>query len=78
MKEDVRKALAEIRLEEGKQRLLRHAVVYAGVMAFLVALALFVTRHSLWVVWVALGWGLGLVFHAMRCKRAEYQMAKTG
>ena len=78
MKEEVRRALAEIRVEEGKKHLVRHAVVYAVVMALLIVLALFVTKKSLWVVFVALGWGLGLAMHALRCRMAERRLMAHG
>lgn len=37
---------------------------YIIIMAFLTALNLLTSPHYLWVVWPALGWGLGLLLHA--------------
>jgi transcriptional regulator with XRE-family HTH domain len=47
-----------------------HATQYVIVVAFLAAVNFFTVRHYhyhvYWVVWVALGWGLGLLLHGLR------------
>jgi transcriptional regulator with XRE-family HTH domain len=43
-----------------------HLGQYVVVMLVLTALNLFTRPERLWVVWPALGWGVGLLFHAMR------------
>ena len=40
-----------------------HLMQYAIVMASLTTINLLVTPHYLWVVWPALGWGIGLLSH---------------
>ncbi|MFP7673681.1 2TM domain-containing protein [Marivita sp. S0852] len=42
-----------------------HAVQYAVVMVVLLLLNLFTNPDYLWVVWPALGWGLGVAVHGM-------------
>lgn len=42
-----------------------HLVKYSVVMTFLLALNLITDPHYLWVVWPALGWGIGLVGHGL-------------
>ncbi|QEL56693.1 2TM domain-containing protein [Chromobacterium paludis] len=43
----------------------RHLAQYALVMALLTAINLLTMPHRLWVVWPALGWGIGLLLHAV-------------
>ena len=43
-----------------------HITVYVVVMTLLLALNVFVTGGGLWAIYPALGWGLGLAFHALR------------
>jgi transcriptional regulator with XRE-family HTH domain len=43
-----------------------HATIYVVVIAFLFGLNLLVTGGGVWAIYPALGWGLGLAFHAMR------------
>jgi hypothetical protein len=44
-----------------------HLISYLAVNTFLLLLNLFVSPGFLWVVFPALGWGLGLFFHAVQC-----------
>lgn len=41
-----------------------HAFVYGGVIALLIAVNFAGGKHHYWALWVAVGWGLGLAFHA--------------
>ena len=34
--------------------------------AFLAIVNIVTYRHYLWVLWVALGWGMGVLFHGLR------------
>lgn len=43
-----------------------HLTVFVCVNAFLIILNLITTPHSLWFYWVTLGWGIGLVAHALQ------------
>jgi len=43
-----------------------HLAQYAVVMLVLLTVNLLTRPQHLWVVWPALGWGMGLVFHALR------------
>jgi hypothetical protein len=45
-----------------------HAIAYVLVMALLVALNVS-TGGPYWVLWVAAGWGMGLVLHAFLALR---------
>ena len=42
-----------------------HLAVFGCVLAGLTVLNLAVTPQKLWVLWVALGWGVGVVSHAL-------------
>lgn len=42
-----------------------HAIQYAAVMAGLLVLNLLTNPGYLWVVWPALGWGIGLAMHGL-------------
>lgn len=42
-----------------------HAIQYGVVMAGLLVLNLLTSPGSLWVVWPALGWGIGLALHGL-------------
>lgn len=44
----------------------RHLLKYVLVVALLAGVNLLVSPHRLWVQWVVLGWGLGLLGHALR------------
>ena len=41
-----------------------HLVSYVVIMAFLLVINM-LTSNYMWVVWPALGWGLGLLFHGL-------------
>ncbi|MDR3375078.1 MAG: helix-turn-helix domain-containing protein [Ancalomicrobiaceae bacterium] len=43
-----------------------HAVTYVVVIAFLACLNLYSSPHTLWVIYAALGWGVGLALHGFR------------
>jgi hypothetical protein len=47
-----------------RRALFNDAFSYLVVMAFLLAVNLLSSPAYMWVVWPALGWGLGLLFHA--------------
>ncbi|WP_085315330.1 2TM domain-containing protein [Derxia lacustris] len=47
------------------KRFYLHVGQYAVVMLFLLAINLLTRPHNLWVVWPALGWGIGLALHAI-------------
>jgi hypothetical protein len=42
-----------------------HLVAYVVVNCFLVAINLTYTPQRLWFFWPLLGWGIGIVFHAI-------------
>jgi hypothetical protein len=42
-----------------------HAAIYAAVVLALAALNLWRAPDRLWVIWVALGWGIGLAAHGL-------------
>jgi hypothetical protein len=50
--------------ERLRRALFNHAFSYFVVLAFLLAVNLLTSSAYMWVVWPALGWGLGLLFHA--------------
>lgn len=43
-----------------------HFIQYVTILIILIAINLIVTPHRLWVLWVAAGWGVGMLFHAWR------------
>ena len=43
-----------------------HLAQYVLVMLALTAINLLIRPQHLWVVWPALGWGIGVLFHALR------------
>lgn len=43
-----------------------HLVQFVIVVTLLLGINLWTHPHYLWVVWVAIGWGLGLLFHGLR------------
>ena len=43
-----------------------HLAQYALTLAILLAINLWTHPQYLWVRWVALGWGMGVLFHALR------------
>jgi hypothetical protein len=42
-----------------------HAVVYAAVMVLLILINLATNSGTLWFVWPLVGWGAGLIIHAL-------------
>lgn len=48
------------------KRFYMHLAQYVLVMVVLAAINLYTRPQHLWVVWPALGWGLGVLFHALR------------
>ena len=75
-KEIYGRALARARR---KMALYVHAAAYASVMLLLLAVNLFTTPRSLWVIWPILGWGAGLLFHWVRVMKPVrvYENLKT-
>lgn len=82
--EAVLRQLAE-RRADAKIGFWRHALVFVLVNAFLVAINLYYSPHTLWFVWAMGGWGFGLVMHAfavfaplsdMREKSIEAEMER--
>ncbi len=59
VRKQVRKQVRELR------EFYQHAMAYAGVLVLLLLINLMVNPGTLWVLWVALGWGVGLGFHAL-------------
>lgn len=51
------------------QRFWHGVLSYVVVMSFLVAVNLITSPRYLWVIWPALGWGLGLVMRGLRIFR---------
>jgi transcriptional regulator with XRE-family HTH domain len=43
-----------------------HLAQYFIIIAFLTVVNLMTSRHYYWVVWAALGWGVGILFHGLR------------
>jgi transcriptional regulator with XRE-family HTH domain len=43
-----------------------HLAQYGIIIAFLTIVNLMTSPHYYWVVWVALGWGVGVLFHGLR------------
>src|SRR5205807_9698738 len=56
-------ALARVRKIKG---FYMHVVQYVLIIGFLAAVNLLTYPRYLWVVWAALGWGLGLALHGLR------------
>jgi transcriptional regulator with XRE-family HTH domain len=56
-------ALAHVRKLKG---FYIHLAQYAILIGFLAIVNYFTSPHYLWVLWVALGWGVGLLFHGLR------------
>ena len=51
-----------------------HLMRYVIVILGLLAINLLSSPNTLWVVWVALGWGLGLLSHAFRVFRPAWML----
>ena len=43
-----------------------HLAQYGIIIAFLTVVNLMTSRHYYWVIWVAAGWGVGVLFHGLR------------
>ena len=56
-------ALAHVRKVKG---FYIHLAQYAIIIAFLAIVNLVTWRHYFWVLWVALGWGIGVMLHGLR------------
>ena len=56
-------ALAHVRKLKG---FYTNLMLYGLVIGFLVVVNLVTYRHYLWVIWPALGWGLGILLHGLR------------
>ena len=50
---------------EGRQEFLGHLIAYCLVGALLVVISLQTSPDYFWAKWPLLGWGIGLVLHAM-------------
>jgi hypothetical protein len=50
---------------EGKLGLYTHIAVYIIVNLFLIGLNLAVSPETYWFQWPLIGWGIGLLFHAL-------------
>jgi transcriptional regulator with XRE-family HTH domain len=49
-----------------EKKFYKQLLSYICVMAMLLAVNLVVSRHTLWVIWPAAGWGVGLIMQAVR------------
>jgi len=56
-------ALAHVRKIKG---FYIHLAQYVLLVGFLAVVNLIVSPHYFWVAWVALGWGVGVLFHGLR------------
>jgi transcriptional regulator with XRE-family HTH domain len=56
-------ALAHVRKLKG---FYIHLAQYAIVVAFLTIVNLVTSPHYIWVLWIAAGWGVGVLFHGLR------------
>jgi len=64
MKEDLDRDAAERRVRD-KVGFFAHGTTYVCVMALLVTINLLTNPAHLWFVWPLLGWGVGLLAHAV-------------
>jgi len=46
--------------------LMRHAAIYAVVITALMVFNILRAGGITWAIWPALGWGIGLIYHASR------------
>ena len=51
---------------EAKLEFYRHFAIYIGVNILLIIINLITSPDTLWFVWPLLGWGIGIVVHAVR------------
>jgi transcriptional regulator with XRE-family HTH domain len=56
-------ALAHVRRVK---RFYMHALQYVGIVGALTVINLVTSPQYLWVIWVAFGWGLGVIFDGLR------------
>ena len=49
--------------------LMRHAAIYAMVITALMVLNMARAGGITWAIWPALGWGIGLLYHALKAFR---------
>jgi transcriptional regulator with XRE-family HTH domain len=56
-------AMAHVRKLKG---FYMHLVLYVIIIGFLAFVNLMTYRYYLWFLWTALGWGIGILFHALR------------
>lgn len=49
-----------------KTKFYRHLTAYVAVVGGLAVLNLTRNPDKLWVLWVAMGWGIGVAFHAFK------------
>jgi transcriptional regulator with XRE-family HTH domain len=56
-------ALAHVRKLKG---FYMHLVLYVSIVGFLALVNLMTYRHYLWFIWAGLGWGIGILLHALR------------
>ena len=42
-----------------------HLIIYIVVIGFLFALNIIMSSNHIWVIWPAIGWGIGVTFHAL-------------
>lgn len=61
--EDFKQAWKEVEVREAKRNFLAHFATYVIVNAFLSLINLLTSPGALWVHWVILAWGVGLVLH---------------
>ncbi len=48
------------------KRFYRHLIKYLIIICCLLVLNVIKTPHYLWVIWPALGWGIGVLFHGLK------------
>ena len=42
-----------------------HLIIYVVVIGFLFALNIIMSSNHIWAIWPAIGWGIGVIFHAL-------------
>ena len=42
-----------------------HLIIYIVVIGFLFALNIIMSSNHIWAIWPAIGWGIGVTFHAL-------------
>ncbi len=66
MNADTPRTAAVRREVKNLRRLYRHLATYLIVVSALAAINLLTAPHRLWVMYVALGWGIAIAVHAAR------------